>query len=159
MSGVLSLDEIDARLLQLLQDDARISNQALALAVRLSPAAVHERVRRLARDGFILGYEAVLNPALLGGALLVFVEVQLQTIGPGLHSAFKLAVQERPEILECHEVAGNFDFLLKARLADMAAYRELVAHVVWALPGVRGARTYAVVEEVKSTAKIPVRRA
>ncbi|MFZ5543948.1 MAG: Lrp/AsnC ligand binding domain-containing protein [Pseudomonadota bacterium] len=156
MSAPLAIDDTDTRILRLLQDDARMPNLTLAKAVNLSPAAAHERVRRLTREGFILGYEAVLNPALLGSGLLVFVEVQLDAMGVGLHAAFKKAVHARPEILECHEVAGNFDYLIKTRVADMAAYRELVARVVWSLPGVRGVRTYAAMEELKSTAKIPL---
>jgi Lrp/AsnC family leucine-responsive transcriptional regulator len=151
-----ALDGIDMQILRLLQDDARLPNLKLAQAVGLSPAAVHERVRRLVREGYILGYEAVLNPALLGGGLLVFVEVQLDAMGAGLHAAFKSAVHQQPQILECHEVAGDFDYLLKTRVPDLAAYRDLVARVVWRLPGVRGMRSHAVMEEVKCTGKIAV---
>ena len=69
--------------------------------------------------------------------------------------AFKAAVKLRPEILECHEVAGGFDYLLKTRVAHMGAYRDLVAAVAWSLPGVRDVRTYAVMEELKNTAALP----
>jgi Lrp/AsnC family leucine-responsive transcriptional regulator len=148
------LDETDAQILRLLQADGRIPNLKLAQAVGLSAAAAHERVRRLTREGFILGYEAVLNPALLSAALLVFAEVRLETMERDLNAAFKAAVQAREEILECHEVAGDFDYLIKTRVADMNAYRDLVASVVWSLPGVRAIRTYAVMEEVKNTARI-----
>ena len=148
------LDETDAQILRLLQADGRIPNLKLAQAVGLSAAAAHERVRRLTREGFILGYEAVLNPALLHAALLVFAEVRLETMERDLNAAFKAAVQAREEILECHEVAGDFDYLIKTRVADMTAYRDLVASVVWSLPGVRAIRTYAVMEEVKNTARI-----
>jgi Lrp/AsnC family leucine-responsive transcriptional regulator len=150
------MDAIDAKILRLLQDDGRLSNLKLAQAVALSPAAVHDRMQRLLREGYIVGYEAVLNPVLLSAGLLVFAEVQLTTAGVAVNAAFKAAVQARPEILECHEVAGGFDYLIKTRVADMVAYRDLVASVVWALPGVRSIRTYAVMEEVKSTAKIPL---
>jgi Lrp/AsnC family leucine-responsive transcriptional regulator len=150
------LDDIDVKILRLLQDDARLPNLALARAVGLSPAAAHERVRRLVRERFILGYEAVLNPALLGGGLLVFVEVRLDRMGEGLHAAFKSAVHQQPAILECHEIAGDFDYLIKTRVHDMTAYRDLVARVVWRLPGVREMRSYAAMEEVKNSAKIPV---
>lgn len=150
------LDDIDLKLLRLLQDDGRLPNLKLAEAVGLSPAAVHERVRRLVREGVILGFEAVLNPALLDASLLVFAEVRLETAGVGVNDAFKAAVRQHPEILECHEVAGSFDYLLKTRVGGIGAYRDLVASVVWGLPGVRELRTFAVVEEVKATAKIPV---
>ena len=145
------VDKIDAKILRVLQQDGRISNLKLADEVRLSPTAVLERVKRLTRDGYILGYEARLNPDKLGAGLMVFVEVVLDRTTPDAMNAFKAAVQVQPEILECHLVAGGFDYLLKTRVADMAAYRELIGSVVWALPGVRETRTYAVMEEVKNT--------
>ena len=145
------IDKIDRRILRALQADGRISNLKLAEEVHLSPTAVLERVKRLTRDGHILGYEARLNPAKLGAGLMVFIEVVLDRTTPDVMNAFKAAVQARPEILECHLVAGGFDYLIKTRVADMGAYRELIASVVWALPGVRETHTYAVMEEVKNT--------
>ena len=150
-SAARGLDKIDARILRVLQADGRISNLRLAEAVHLSPTAVLERVKRLTRDGVILGYEARLNPAKLGAGLLVFIEVLLDRTVHDVMDSFKAAVQVRPEILECHQVAGGFDYLLKTRVADMTAYREFVGNVIWTLPGVRETRTYAVMEEVKST--------
>ncbi len=148
------LDRIDLRILQVLQADGRISNLKLAEAVSLSPTAVLERVRRLHRDGYILGYEARLNPDKLGAGLLVFVEVLLDRTTPNVFEQFKAAVQVRPEIMECHMVAGGFDYLLKTRMADMAAYRDFAGTVLWQLPGVRETRTYAVMEEVKNTTQL-----
>ena len=150
------LDAIDRRILRELQADGRITNLKLAEAVHLSPTAVLERVKRLARDGVILGYEARLNPAKLGAGLLVFIEVLLDRTVPDVMESFRAAVQARPEILECHLVAGGFDYLLKTRVADMSAYRALLGQSIWALPGVRETRTYAVMEEVKSSAKLPL---
>nr|WP_139330863.1 Lrp/AsnC ligand binding domain-containing protein [Sphaerotilus natans] len=148
------LDKIDRRILALLQADGRISNLKLAEAVHLSPTAVLERVRRLTREGFILGYEARLDPVKLDAGLMVFVEVLLDRTVQDVMDTFRAAVQVRPEILECHLVAGGFDYLLKTRVADMAAYREFIGSVIWALPGVRETRTYVVMEEVKNTAAI-----
>jgi Lrp/AsnC family leucine-responsive transcriptional regulator len=150
------IDKIDRRILALLQADGRLSNLKLAEAVHLSPTAVLERVRRLTRDGYILGYEARLNPAKLGAGLMVFVEVLLDRTVQDVMDTFRAAVQVRPEILECHLVAGGFDYLLKTRVADMAAYREFIGSVIWTLPGVRETRTYVVMEEVKNTAAIAV---
>jgi Lrp/AsnC family leucine-responsive transcriptional regulator len=149
-----SLDKIDRAILRLLQADGRIANLKLAEAVHLSPTAVLERVRRLTRDGYVLGYEARLNPRLLGAGLMVFVEVLLDRTVHDVMDNFRAAVQVRPEILECHLVAGGFDYLLKTRVADMAAYREFIGSVIWALPGVRETRTYVVMEEVKNTTAI-----
>jgi Lrp/AsnC family transcriptional regulator, leucine-responsive regulatory protein len=152
----LDLDRTDARILRVLQAEGRISNLKLAEAVHLSPTAALERVKRLTRDGFILGYEARLNPDKLGAGLLVFIEVVLDRTTHDAMSIFKAAVQVRPEILECHLVAGGFDYLIKTRVADMQAYREFVGSVIWALPGVRETRTYAVMEEVKNTTMLPI---
>jgi Lrp/AsnC family transcriptional regulator, leucine-responsive regulatory protein len=151
------IDRIDLKILDVLQRDGRISNLKLAEAVALSPTAVLARVQRLTRDGFILGYEARLNPEKLGAGMMVFVEVLLDRTTPNVFEAFKAAVQVHDEILECHMVAGGFDYLLKTRMADMAAYRHFAGTVLWQLPGVRETRTYAVMEEVKSTTRLALR--
>jgi Lrp/AsnC family leucine-responsive transcriptional regulator len=145
------LDRIDLRILACLQEDGRLSNLKLADAVGLSPTAVLARVQRLTKDAYILGYEARLNPLKLGAGMMVFVEVLLDKTTPHVFDAFKAAVQVRAEIMECHMVAGGFDYLLKTRMADMAAYRLFAGTVLWQLPGVRETRTYAVMEEIKNT--------
>ena len=150
------LDKTDARILRVLQSDGRISNLKLAEEVHLSPTAVLERVKRLTRDDFILGYEAKLNPDKLGAGLMVFIEVVLDRTTHDAMNIFKAAVQVRPEILECHLVAGGFDYLIKTRVADMQAYRGFVGSVIWSLPGVRETRTYAVMEEVKNTTLLAI---
>ena len=151
------IDRIDLKILNVLQQDGRISNLRLAESVALSPTAVLARVQRLTRDGYIVGYEAQLEPAKLGAGLMVFVEVLLDRTTPNVFDAFNAAVQVRPEIMECHMVAGGFDYLLKTRMADMNAYRAFAGTVLWQLPGVRETRTSAVMEEVKSTARLPLR--
>ncbi|MBU0748300.1 MAG: Lrp/AsnC ligand binding domain-containing protein [Gammaproteobacteria bacterium] len=151
------IDRIDRKILSILQEDGRIANLKLAEAVALSPTAVLARVQRLTRDGFILGYEARLNPLKLGAGMLVFVEVLLDRTTPNVFDQFKAAVQVHPEIMECHMVAGGFDYLLKTRSADMNAYRLFAGNVLWQLPGVRETRTYAVMEEVKHTNHLHLR--
>ena len=151
------LDRIDLRILNLLQADGRISNLKLAEAIGLSPTAVLARTQRLQRDGYILGYEARLDPFKLGRGMMVFVEVLLDRTTPHVFDAFKAAVQVHDEIMECHMVAGGFDYLLKTRMADMAAYRDFAGSVLWQLPGVRETRTYAVMEEVKHTNHLHLR--
>ena len=154
METAAEIDRIDRKILSVLQADGRISNLKLAEAVALSPTAVLARVQRLARDGYILGYEARLNPLRLGYGMTVFVEVLLDRTTPNVFDAFKAACQVHDEIMECHMVAGGFDYLLKTRMADMAAYREFAGTVLWQLPGVRETRTYAVMEEVKNTTRL-----
>ena len=150
------LDRTDLKILRALQADGRISNLKLAETVSLSPTAVLSRVQRLTKEGYILGYEARLNPLKLGAGLMVFVEVLLDRTTPNVFEAFKATVQVRPEIMECHMVAGGFDYLLKTRMADMEAYREFAGTVLWQLPGVRETRTYPVMEEVKNTTRLPL---
>jgi Lrp/AsnC family leucine-responsive transcriptional regulator len=147
----IELDRIDLRILSCLQADGRIANLKLAETVGLSPTAVLARVQKLSKEGYILGYEARLNPLKLGAGMMVFVEVLLDRTTPNVFEAFKAAVQVHSEIMECHMVAGGFDYLLKTRMADMAAYRHFAGTVLWQLPGVRETRTYAVMEEVKNT--------
>ncbi len=150
------LDRIDLRILQVLQADGRISNLKLAETIGLSPTAVLARTQRLQRDGYILGYEARLDPFKLGRGMMVFVEVLLDRTTPHVFDAFKAAVQVHDEIMECHMVAGGFDYLLKTRMADMASYRAFAGQVLWQLPGVRETRTYAVMEEVKNLTRLPL---
>lgn len=148
------IDRLDRRILRILQSDGRISNLKLAEAVHLSPTAVMERVKRLTRDGYIEGYHAQLNPQLLDAGMLVFVEVTLNRIKPDVFEAFKAAVKDRPEIMECHLVAGGFDYLIKTRVANMQSYRDFLGSVLLQLPGVNETRTYAVMEEVKNSSEI-----
>ncbi len=146
-----SLDRTDRRILALLQRDGRISNVRLAEAVHLSPTATLERVRRLTEQGYILGYRARLDPHKLGAGMLVFVEIILDRTTENILEQFRAAVRDQPEIMECHLVAGGFDYLLKLRVADMEDYRRVAGRVLWRLPGVRETRTYAVMEEVKNS--------
>ena len=150
------IDRIDIKILSALQADGRISNLKLAEQVALSPTAVLTRVQKLTREGYILGYEARLNPLKLEAGMLIFVEVLLDRTTPNVFDAFKAAAQVRPEIMECHMVAGGFDYLLKTRVADMDAYRSFAGDVLWQMPGVRETRTYVVMEEVKQTQRLPL---
>ncbi|HEX7791978.1 MAG TPA: Lrp/AsnC ligand binding domain-containing protein [Afipia sp.] len=150
------IDKIDRKILAVLQADGRIANVELAEKVGLSPTSIGERLKRLQRDGYIEGYGARLNPEMLGLGLLVFVEVLLDKTTPDVFERFARAVRLAPEVLECHMVAGGFDYLVKARVADMSAYRRFLGERLLALPGVRESRTYAVMEEVKRDAPLPV---
>jgi Lrp/AsnC family transcriptional regulator, leucine-responsive regulatory protein len=151
-----AIDRIDRKILNILQQDGRISNLQLASSVGLSATAVLARTQRLQREGYVLGYEARLDAAKLGLGMAVFVEVLLDRTTSGVFEAFNAAVQVHSEIMECHLVAGGFDYLLKLRVQDMSAYREFAGRVLWQLPGVRETRTYAVMEEIKETARLAV---
>ena len=150
------LDKTDRRILAQLQLDGRISTVDLAERIGLSPTSTSERLRRLQREGYVTGFRAMLDPQRVGLGLLVFVEVSLDKTTPDVFEKFADAVRRAPEVLECHMVAGGFDYLVKTRVADMAAYRRFLGEILLALPGVKETRTYAVMEEVKSDGVLPV---
>ncbi|WP_286235843.1 leucine-responsive transcriptional regulator Lrp [Thalassotalea sediminis] len=152
------LDRIDKNILSELQQDGRLSNVELSKRVGLSPTPCLERVKRLEADNYITGYQAALNPQKLEAALLVFVEITLTRTSPDVFDDFSKAVQEIDVIQECHLVSGDFDFLLKTRVSDMAAYRELLGDTLLKLPSVSESRTYVVMEEVKLTNILPIKR-
>ncbi|HEX4710879.1 Lrp/AsnC ligand binding domain-containing protein [Phenylobacterium sp.] len=150
------IDDTDRRILRVLQTDGRISNQDLALRCNLSPSACSDRVRRLREQGVISGYAAVLDPSKVDRALLIFVEVVLDRTTGDVFEAFAAAARRSPEVMECHMVAGGFDYLIKARVRDMAAYRRFLGEVLVEMPGVRETRTYAVLEEIKTSMSLPI---
>jgi Lrp/AsnC family transcriptional regulator, leucine-responsive regulatory protein len=150
------VDDADLRILRVLQADGRITNADLAQQVGLSAAACHERVRRLKDRGVIRGYAALLDPVQLDRPLLIFVEVYLDRSTPDVFDAFARAVRRTPEVLECHMVAGGFDYLIKARVRDMDAYRAFLGDVLTRMPGIRQTHTYAVMEEIKATVALPI---
>ena len=150
-----SLDKIDRHILAALQADGRISNVDLADKVGLSPTPCLERTRRLERDGFIDGYVALLNPERMEMGLLAFVEVSLDRPTADVFDNFAQAALADANIVECHMVAGGFDYLLKVRVADMDAYRRFLGSGISRLPGVRETRTYVVIEKVKSSTLLP----
>ncbi len=150
------LDATDRRILKVLQEDGRITNTDLAERVRLSPTATSERMKRLVREKYIEHFSASLDPRKVDRGLLVFVEIRLERTSSEIFDAFRRAVERSSDILECHMVAGGFDYLVKSRVKDMEAYRAFLSDVVLALPGVRETHTYAVMEEIKDTHILPV---
>ncbi len=153
---VKPLDRTDRHILESLQSDGRLSNVALAKKVNLTTTPCLERVRRLERDGYIKGYTAQLNPELVDAGLLVFVEINLIRNSPGAFREFRRQAKQLPELLECHLVSGNFDYLLKARVKDMHEYRTLLGEKILALPGVSDSRSYMVMEEIKESMSLPL---
>jgi Lrp/AsnC family leucine-responsive transcriptional regulator len=148
---VRKLDRIDRNILRALQGNARLSYVELADKVGLSTSPCLERVKRLERDGLIKAYKTKLDADQLQASLLVFVEISLDYTSPDVFELFRDAVNQWPEIQECHLVSGNFDYLLKIRIADMAAYRKLLGEIIHVLPGVRDSRTLVAMETVKET--------
>ena len=150
------LDAIDRSLLRLLQEDGRRTTLDLASRVGLSPTGASQRVKRLFREGFITAVRAVLNPAKIGRGTIVFIQVRLDQTTPQVFDRFAEAVANAPEVLECHMVVGGFDYLVKARIADMSVFQDFLQRVILPLPGVRETHTYTSVADVKPDALLPV---
>lgn len=150
------LDKIDRNILRILQEDGRISFTELGERVGLSTTPCTERVRRLEREGIIMGYHARLNPQNLKASLLVFVEISLDYKSGDTFEEFRRAVLKLPHVLECHLVSGDFDYLVKARINEMASYRKLLGDILLKLPHVRESKSYIVMEEVKESLQLPV---
>lgn len=151
-----TLDRIDRHILRQLQANGRITNVDLARAVNLSPTPCLERVRRLEAEGYILEYVAHLSPEKLGASVISFVQVLLDRTTPDVFERFKEEVSRFPEVLECHMVAGGFDYLLKVRTRDMADYRTFLGERLARIPGISQTHTYVVMEEVKATHAIEI---
>ena len=150
------LDRIDRQILLRLQQDGRTPIAQLAREVSLTVTPTLERVRRLERSGYIEGYFARLDAAKLGLGLLAYVEVSLDRTTPDAFERFKQAMLAHDEVMECHMVAGGFDYLLKVRVRDMERYRRFLGDSIAAVRGVQQTHTYFVMEEVKSTHRLIV---
>lgn len=151
IQSVRTLDKLDRRILRILQDDGRISMKDLSEQVGLSVTPAIERVKRMERDGVITGYHARLNPAAIGATLLVFVEITLNQKSASHFEQFRREVLRIPEVQECHLVSGDFDYLIKARIHEMAEYRKLLGDMLLNLPGAAQSKSYVVMEEIKET--------
>ena len=130
------LDAVDRAILGLLQEDGRIANVDLAEAVHLSPSACLRRVRRLEESGRIDRYVALVDPAAVGLGSDVFVEITLTGQDEATLEGFEVAVSERPEIMSCHLMAGQFDYLVHVVVRDVADYEVLHRTHLAQLPGV-----------------------
>lgn len=150
------LDRTDLKILDVLQRDGRISITDLAEKVSLSATPCSERLRRMERDGVITGYYARVNPAALGKNLLVFLEIKLSAKSGDVFDKVRRELQCVPEVMECHLVSGDFDYLVKARIPEMDAYRRLLGEILKRLPASAESRSYVVMEEIKESLYLPV---
>jgi DNA-binding Lrp family transcriptional regulator len=151
-----ALDAIDRRILAELQGAGRITNQALADRVGLSPSACLARVRRLEADGVIEGYHARLSPARLGPSVVIFAPVSLKSQHPRDMARFEAAVNAIPEVVEAAQVSGAFDFLLKVVTRDVHAWRELADSLIEADLGVDKITSHVLMKQSKAFAGYPI---
>ncbi|MES2321937.1 MAG: Lrp/AsnC ligand binding domain-containing protein [Pseudomonadota bacterium] len=146
-----TLDKLDRHILRILQEEGRISMKDLGERVGLSVTPCIERVKRMEQGGVISGYYAKVDPAALGAKLLVFVEITLNQKSASAFEQFRREVLRIPEVQECHLVSGDFDYLIKARIHEMAEYRKLLGDMLLELPGAAQSKSYVVMEEIKET--------
>ena len=145
------LDRTDRMILEILQKYGRIAISKLASKINISTTPCSERVKRLERDGVIMGYYARLSPELLERNLLVFLEIKLSAKSGDVFDQVARDLVEIPEVMECHLISGEFDYLVKARLKEMSAYRKLLGDLLKKLPSSASSHSYIVMEEVKET--------
>jgi len=150
----MPLDRTDRRLLRLLQRDGRLSNADLARQANLSPATCHRRTQRLFDEGYIRGVRAEVAPGPVERGVLVMVGVVLDRSTPESFATFEAAITGLSFVLDCHLVAGDFDYFLKIRVRDIADFNRLHGERLIALPGVRQTRTFFVMKEVIDNAPL-----
>ena len=148
------LDRIDLNILRHLQRDGRLSNADLAQKVHVSPATCHRRTQRLFAEGYVKSVRAQIEPGMVGLGAIVMVGVVLDRSTPESFAEFEAAITELPVVLDCNLVAGDFDYLLKIRVKDMADFNKLHGQKLIALPGVRQTRTFFVMKDVIDNAPL-----
>ncbi len=144
-----TLDKIDLQILRTLQRNAKLTTKELADAVHLTPTPVFERQKRLERNGYIKKYIAVLDPELLGKGLLVFCKVKLKQINREIADDFTRRIQHIPEVIECYNTSGNYDYLLKIRAADMQEYQQFILNKLGIIETVGSVESTFVMSEIK----------
>lgn len=145
------IDDIDIKLLQLLQENARLTTKELADRVNLSTTPVFERVKRLEREGFIKKYVAILDAGKLNRGFVIYCCVKLTHINSEIALNFARKVKEIPQVSECYNISGEFDYLLKINAPDMKSYHELILNKLGRIENLGSISSMFVMEEIKNT--------
>lgn len=153
---IIELDEIDRAILRILQSDGRVTNADLARQVTLSPPAVHARVRRLEEAGVIQRYVALVDREAIGYELLCLISISMERHRRKDIEQVRLAVQEMPEVLECHHLTGEFDYQLKVVVRNRKELEQFVLDRLSTIPGIAHIRTSLVFSEIKTTTALDV---
>lgn len=149
-----SLDMTDLKILRILQENGRITNTELAQRVGISPPPTLERVKKLERRGYIRKYVALVDPVKLGITCFTYVEVTLIRHGKEALDRFMSAILGMQEVLECHHITGEADFLLKVASRDIAGYEDFILHCLTALPDVQHLKTLVVLSTLKQETRL-----
>lgn len=150
------MDEIDRKILRLLQQDASIQNQDLADKVGLSPSPCLRRVKALEEKGVIRGYVALVDGKAVGAGFVAFIEVRLEKQVEAYSSRFEKLVLTRPEVIDCAFVTGEFDYLLKVAVADLDEFHRFLTQVLARIEGVANTRTILPVKQIKATTALKI---
>ena len=150
------LDEIDVQILSLLQEDSRLTNKELASKIHLSGTPTFERVKRLEREGYIEKYAAVLNAEKINRGFIAFCNVSMKQHTYDNSQRIMEAVQKIPEIVECYNISGDYDFMLKIYVADMKAYQQFVLKILGELDCIGSINSFFVLGEVKNSHQLPI---
>ena len=150
------LDKTDRHILQLLQADARLTIQAIGQQINLSKTPVHERIKRLEREGIITQYVTLIDKKRVGNGLTVYCQVTLDKQTRDTFADFDAAIRDLPEVLECSRVSGTFDYLLKIVSQDMETYNRFYQEQLSVIPGALHISSFFVMAEIKNTTVVPV---
>lgn len=153
----MNIDKIDKKILETLQDNGRIKNSDLAKIINISPPPTAERVKKLEKNGYIKKYTALVDPTKVGITCFTFVEVTLVRHGKAAVERFMSSIVEIEEVLECHHITGDADFLLKIATKDIPSYEQLLIQTLTALPDVQHLKTLVVLSTLKQETKIPIK--
>lgn len=153
----MNIDNIDKKILETLQDNGRIKNSDLAKIINISPPPTAERVKKLEKNGYIKKYTALVDPTKVGITCFTFVEVTLVRHGKAAVERFMRSIVEIEEVLECHHITGDADFLLKIATKDIPSYEQLLIQTLTALPDVQHLKTLVVLSTLKQETKIPIK--
>ncbi len=154
----VSLDHTDWQILRALQENGRATNRSLAEAVELSPPGLQKRLRRLEEKGVIQRYVALLDREAVGLDILCFVQVTLARHQPGIRALFRAEIRNLPEVLECHHLTGEYDYLLKVAARNHKHLERFLFEDLTPAPGVDRIRTSIVLREIKHSTSLPLER-
>ncbi|MCD8282028.1 MAG: Lrp/AsnC family transcriptional regulator [Prevotella sp.] len=150
-------DKVDLRIMQVLQENARLTTKELAAKVCLSPTPVFERLKRLERNGYIKGYIALLDAEKLGAGFTVFCNVKMSHINARVAADFARVVADIPQVTECYNISGTNDYLLKILAPDMVYYKEFILNVLGEIEYIASVESVFVMDEVKLRRGIPLK--
>jgi Lrp/AsnC family leucine-responsive transcriptional regulator len=156
MLTISSLDPTDIQILKLLQIDASLTNKEISFKLRKSVATVHERIRKLKEQGYIKGIVAILDRKKIDRSLIAFSQVLLNDHTADTLSGFESEVAKFPEVMECFQMTGAFDFILRIATTDMDAYHDFYRHKLAMLPNIKTVESFFVLSQTKSDTAYPL---